>query len=131
MHYQRLKKTGSLDQPICRGPEVDRFWAKVTIVGPKDCWLWTGNVDTVYGRFWLDGRKVLAHRYSYELAKGLIPDGLHIDHLCRVQLCVNPAHLEAVTQLENNRRILLTTDLREKRRESGRRGAAARWGTRP
>lgn len=57
-----------------------------------------------YGQTW-DGQKVLlAHRVAYELAVGPIPEGLHIDHLCRNRACVNPKHLEPVTCLENVRR---------------------------
>lgn len=51
-----------------------------------------------------DGATSLAHRNSYESFKGPIPNGLHIDHKCRVRSCVNPDHLEAVTVQENNRR---------------------------
>jgi hypothetical protein len=49
---------------------------------------------------WL-GKVLLAHRVSYELVKGPIPEGLHLDHLCRTPLCVNPDHLEPVTHREN------------------------------
>ena len=55
---------------------------------------------------------VRVHRAAYELAHGPIPEGLHIDHLCRNRLCCNPAHLEAVTQAENNRR---TVGVRQKK----------------
>lgn len=84
-----------------KAPESGRFWAKVNKT--ETCWLWTGSRKPEgYGEFGIGGRrKTLAHRYSYELAKGPIPAGLVIDHLCRVRACVNPAHLEAVTQQTN------------------------------
>ena len=50
-------------------------------------------------------RLMSVHRLSYEAFKGPIPEGMHIDHLCRVRNCYNPEHLEAVTQAENNRRM--------------------------
>lgn len=76
------------------------FWHKVDRTG--ECWLWTGRGDAGgYGRVHYDGRDGYAHRLAYELLVGAIPDGLVIDHLCRVRNCVNPAHLEVVTQREN------------------------------
>lgn len=70
------------------------------------CWLWTGHIDkrSGYGRFTSGGRTYYAHRLAYETWVEPIPAGLHIDHLCRVRACLNPSHLEAVTQAENNRR---------------------------
>lgn len=67
------------------------------------CWLWLGAVNEhQYGvRCLPAGKKTKAHRISYEMAKGPIPDGLVIDHLCRMKCCVNPDHLEAVTQSIN------------------------------
>lgn len=71
------------------------------------CWNWTGGTTKGYGSFSAVGRKkVYAHRFSWELHRGPIPDGLVIDHLCRNTRCVNPDHLEPVTQLENVRRAV-------------------------
>ncbi|MGA4541309.1 HNH endonuclease signature motif containing protein [Uniformispora flossi] len=68
-------------------------------------WLWTGSTNRKgYGRFWFQGRSEEAHRVAYELFVGPIPDGLQIDHVCRVRPCVNPEHLEPVTHEENYRR---------------------------
>lgn len=68
------------------------------------CWLWLGQLRDGYGRLHSDGKLLQAHRVSYEAFVCDIPDGLQIDHLCRVRCCVNPEHLEPVTQLENVRR---------------------------
>lgn len=82
----------------------DRFWRKV--VKTDGCWLWTGYRDRAgYGHTrhpgQTRGRMAFVHRIAYEFTNGPIPEGLEIDHLCRVRNCVNPAHLEAVTHREN------------------------------
>ena len=86
-----------------RIPLERRFWSKVEIT--DDCWLWSGakNKDG-YGSIRIEGKTVSAHRVSYELRFGSIPQGLVIDHVCRVHHCVNPDHLEPVTNEENLRR---------------------------
>ena len=81
----------------------ERFWAKVVEDG--DCWVWTASKVDGYGRFWPAGPKgVLAHRWAYESMVGEIPPGLSIDHLCRRRDCVNPSHLDPVTNRENSLR---------------------------
>lgn len=84
-------------------PLRQRFLEKVEVDAETGCWLWTARIDdSGYGRFNRGpGLSPLAHRYAYEEYVGPIPDGLEIDHLCRVRHCVNPWHLEAVTPLQN------------------------------
>lgn len=66
------------------------------------CWLWIGSYDrNGYGRFWADGGHTQAHIISYEEENGPVPEGLELDHKCRVRCCVNPQHLEPVTHAEN------------------------------
>lgn len=82
--------------------KIARFWSNVE-KGPN-CWEWSGCINGGYGVFFSDGAKKKAHRISWELLKGKIPDGLVIDHICRNSSCVNPDHLEPVTSGENTRR---------------------------
>lgn len=83
----------------------DRFWSKVDKSSPVGCWMWTASVIQAngYGQFNAGPHKgmMLAHRFAYELMVGPIPDGLQLDHLCRNKLCVNPDHLEPVSQRVN------------------------------
>jgi hypothetical protein len=91
--YQRVVET--LAEAQCR------FMSKVEKT--KSCWIWLGSHVTKeeYGRFWLQGKTVNAHRASWILFKGMIPEDKQIDHLCRNRRCVNPDHLEVVEQKEN------------------------------
>lgn len=82
-----------------------RFWAKTTEDPTTGCLLWTGATSTKgYGQVSHAGRTRSAHRVAYEITVGPIPDGAHLDHLCRVRRCVNPDHLEPVTQKVNAER---------------------------
>lgn len=93
-----------------RESPADRFWPRVNKNGPVpesrpdlgSCWIYSGRInDKGYGIFVLDEVDVRAHRWSYEQLVGPIPEGLDLDHLCRVRECVRPEHLEPVTTKVN------------------------------
>lgn len=80
---------------------IERLFTKF-VIADNGCWLWTASCGRGgYGRFNYEGRAQSAHRCAYELLVGPIPDGLEIDHLCRVRNCVNPDHMEPVTHRVN------------------------------
>jgi len=90
-----------------RRSEIDRLMARVTFEPNTGCWLWLGSLkSTGYGTAVspASGHRKQAHRRIYELIIGSLDEHLVLDHLCRVRACVNPDHLEPVTQLENMRR---------------------------
>ena len=80
------------------------------------CWLWQGNrFGNGYAMMTVRRRKALVHRLAYQAAKGPIPDGLQVDHLCRVRHCINPDHMEAVTSRVNTLRGIGPTAVNARR----------------
>ena len=103
--------------------EADRFWSKVDKSG--DCWVWRGYVaSTGYGRLSVGRKHYQAHRYAYELVNGPVSADLVMDHLCNNKACVNPAHLEPVTNRENLLRSEVTASGRAYKRDHCIRGHA-------
>jgi hypothetical protein len=88
-------------RPLEDRPSLEeRLWAKVDKT--ETCWLWTGSLKSSgYGQINIDRIPRVAHRISYELTNGAIPEGLEIDHICHERRCVNPGHLRAVTRKQN------------------------------
>lgn len=107
MHPNAVKARRTRARRAARGggllniTPTERFLSKVQKT--DGCWFWTAatNGKPGYGVFAFNRRQQLAHRVAYELFVGPVPDGLTLDHLCRVRNCVNPEHLEPVTLAEN------------------------------
>ncbi len=90
-----------------------------TVAGPNGCVIWTGKVHKRgYAQTRVAGVAWKIHRYVYSQMVGPIPTGLTLDHLCEVKRCVNPAHLEPVTNRENVQRYYRRGDRRIRRGES-------------
>jgi hypothetical protein len=78
----------------------ERFWGRVDKT--PTCWLWQGApMPNGYGKFFLGGKIKAVHRLSWEAENGPVPEGMVIDHKCHQKLCVNPDHLQAVTNSQN------------------------------
>jgi hypothetical protein len=87
-------------------PISERFWSKVRVSRPDECWEWQAKSkhEFGYGLFRVGGRKgtlEYAHRISWKLCYGYIPKGLCVLHKCDNPLCINPSHLFLGTQLDN------------------------------
>src|ERR1700679_1899008 len=88
-----------------RGTMAERLEFYSMMVAECGCMIWMGSLDTHgYGHMTIDGKTRLSHIVSYETFVGPVPEGMELDHLCRVRCCINPRHLEAVTHDENIRR---------------------------
>lgn len=88
-------------------PIAERLLSKIVVDPATGCWKWTDKLNADgYGRIGVNGAARSAHRTAYTVLVGPIPQGLELDHLCRVRHCINPDHLEPVTHAENIRRGL-------------------------
>ena len=105
---------------------IERFLDMVAFEPNTGCWVWTGQRSLVqkgtgkrrahlgYGQFKIGGRYRSAHRLAFEYFKGMIPENLECDHLCRAAHCVNPDHIELVTHSENVRRGTCPQQIRQR-----------------
>ncbi len=99
MHYQRQYRLGTVHLQS----DEERFWSQVEKT--DRCYVWQGPRSWHgYGRFGIGGRRVLAHRYAYELAHGPLAEDDILDHLCDNPLCVRDEHLEKTDHRTNIRR---------------------------
>lgn len=116
--YEYLRKHGTVVRPPQRQPlpPEKRIWKFVEKKGPLPtnkpelgyCWVWKGaKHGKGYGHFnWSSRQKTMAHRAMWRILVGEIPESLQLDHLCLNTFCVNPVHLEPVTNTENMARAV-------------------------
>lgn len=99
----RMSRKGPYGRPYQMSKTTEqRFWEKIDRRGEDECWLWKASIRHGYGAFGVrQGYVEIAHRYSWILANGEIPDGLCVLHKCDVPRCVNPKHLFLGTRIDN------------------------------
>jgi len=115
-HYGRMYRTGTTsEQPRKIASIEDRFWKKVNKAGEDDCWEWMATKTRGgYGSIGIGSRergKEMAHRASYRIHYGEIPDGLWVLHSCDNRSCVNPKHLRLGTALDNTNDAIIRNRL--------------------
>lgn len=108
MHYTRWKKYGDphfVKRAVYSSP-ADAFAARRSAPNVDGCRLWTGSKnDRGYGKLWTSEGIQYAHRFGWELENGPIPDGIHIDHICRNRACVEVSHLRLATNKQNHENL--------------------------
>lgn len=98
--------------------KFDRFWQKIKMSGPNECWEWTGAIHkTGYGQFKVNGKTESAHRLAYIYVEGEISLGQHVMHTCDNRKCCNPNHLTIGTHQDN-----IADMVQKNRHRSSRRG---------
>jgi hypothetical protein len=86
-------------------PIMERIWERTEPIPECGCYIWMGALGSSgYGQISVEGKRLQVHNVTYEQLVGPIPDGMQLDHLCRVRSCWRPDHLELVTPRENTLR---------------------------
>ncbi len=84
---------------------IERFEKKIEVISETGCWIWMACVNRDgYGQFSIRHKVISAHVFAYRQFRGPVPEGMELDHTCRVRCCVNPFHLEAVPHRTNCQR---------------------------
>lgn len=100
---------------------MNRFWSKISVGKPDECWEWQASRVREYGKFWLNGKYQRAHRVAYELTHGSIPNNMLVRHKCDNPLCCNPSHLLVGSAQDNmNDKVERNRQHRPTGRKNGR-----------
>jgi hypothetical protein len=121
IHYHRLMRSGEIKATHAKihGDDNARFDSYVHLIPFSTCHYWVGSLSPAgYGRIGVADKKLQAHRFAYERAKGPIPDGMYVLHSCHTPACVNPDHLRVGTQKMNMQ------DMVDAGRQSRQKGSA-------